>query len=64
MSDRALRIVLDAAVPFAVGLRRTFRGVDVREGLLIKGPSGWGEFAPFDDYSDVAAARWLDCAIE
>jgi O-succinylbenzoate synthase len=64
VSDRALRIVLDAAVPFAVGLRRTFRGVDVREGLLIKGPSGWGEFAPFDDYSDVAAARWLDCAIE
>lgn len=64
MSDGSLRAVLDAAVPFAVRLRRTFRGVDVREGLLIKGPSGWGEFAPFDDYSDVAAGRWLDCAIE
>lgn len=64
MSDPALRRVLDAAVPFAVRLRRTFRGVDVREGLLIKGPSGWGEFAPFDDYGDLAAARWLDCALE
>ncbi len=56
--------VLDAAVPFALPLRRRFRGIDVREGVLIKGPSGWGEFAPFDDYSDAAAARWLESAIE
>ncbi|NQW71448.1 MAG: o-succinylbenzoate synthase [Actinobacteria bacterium] len=64
MNDPALRRVLAAAVPFAVRLRRNFRGVDVREGLLIKGPSGWGEFAPFDDYSHQAAARWLDCSLE
>jgi O-succinylbenzoate synthase len=31
---------------------------------LLKGPSGWGEFAPFDDYDDTRAARWLDAAIE
>ncbi len=60
----ALADVLDGAVPFALPLRQTFRGVDVREGVLIKGPSGWGEFAPFDDYSDAAAARWLACAVE
>ena len=65
MTDQpTLSEVLDAAVPFALPLRRRFRGLDVREGVLIKGPSGWGEFAPFDDYSDTAAARWLDSAIE
>lgn len=56
--------VLEAAVPFALPLRREFRGVVLREGVLIKGPSGWGEFAPFDDYSDVAAGRWLASAVE
>lgn len=56
--------VLESAVPFALPLRRRFRGLDVREGVLIKGPSGWGEFAPFDDYSDPAAARWLRSAVE
>lgn len=62
--DPALRSVLDAAVPFALPLRRPFRGTVLREGMLVRGPSGWGEFAPFDDYSDAAAARWLDSALE
>lgn len=62
--DPALRSVLDSAVPFALPLRRPFRGTVLREGMLIRGPSGWGEFAPFDDYSDAAAARWLDSALE
>jgi O-succinylbenzoate synthase len=64
MTDRHLQRLLDAAVPFALPLRRTFRGVDVREGMLIEGPVGWGEFAPFADYSPQAAARWLASAIE
>ena len=64
MVDPLLQTLLESAIPFALPLRRRFRGVDVREGMLIKGPGGWGEFAPFDDYSDAAAARWLDSAIE
>lgn len=64
VADVALNDVLQAAVPFALPLRRRFRGLDVREGMLIKGPSGWGEFAPFDDYSDAASGRWLTSAIE
>ncbi len=64
MTDRHLQRLLDAAVPFALPLRRTFRDVDVREGMLIEGPAGWGEFAPFADYSPVAASRWLASAIE
>ncbi len=63
-ADQRLRTVLDGAIPFALPLRHEFRGIHVREGVLIKGPSGWGEFAPFDDYSDTAASRWLDSAIE
>ena len=53
-----------AAIPFALPMRRPFRGITVREGVLINGPSGWGEFAPFDDYSPAAAGRWLSSAIE
>lgn len=56
--------LLVTAVPFALPLRHPFRGLNVREGVLIEGPAGWGEFAPFDDYSDVGAARWLSSAIE
>lgn len=63
-ADPGLRTVLESAVPFALPLRRRFRGLTVREGVLVKGPHGWGEFAPFDDYSAVQAARWLDSAVE
>lgn len=60
----SLSDVLDSCVPFALPLRHRFRGLTVREGVLIPGPSGWGEFAPFDDYTAAASARWLDCALE
>ena len=56
--------LLAGAVPFALPLRVPFRGLQVREGMLIKGPFGWGEFAPFDDYDDQRAGRWLGAAIE
>ena len=41
-----------------------FRGVHVREAVLVKGPSGWGEFSPFPEYDDAEAARWLAAALE
>ncbi len=52
------------AVPFRVPLSRRFRGVGHREGLLFCGPSGWSEWAPFPEYDDWEAARWLACAVE
>lgn len=64
LADAGLAALLEGAVPFALPLRRRFRDLDVREGVLIKGPRGWGEFAPFDDYTDAMAARWLGAAIE
>jgi o-succinylbenzoate synthase len=52
------------AVPFRVPLSRRFRGVDAREGLLLCGPRGWAEWAPFREYDDWEAARWLAAAVE
>jgi O-succinylbenzoate synthase len=51
-------------VPFRVPLNRRFRGVEHREGLLFCGPSGWAEWAPFPEYDDWEAARWLAAAVE
>lgn len=45
-------------------LRVRFRGVEHREAVLVEGPAGWGEFAPFPEYDDVEAARWLASALE
>ena len=56
--------LLGAAVAFWLPLRVPFRGLTVREGMLIKGPSGWGEFAPFDDYDTDRSARWLAAGLE
>lgn len=47
-----------------VPMRVRFRGVREREALLLRGPAGWGEFAPFVEYGDAEAARWLAAAIE
>ncbi|HEX7538179.1 MAG TPA: o-succinylbenzoate synthase [Dermatophilaceae bacterium] len=47
-----------------IPMRVRFRGVTVREAALIRGPKGWGEFAPFPEYDDVESSRWLEAAIE
>jgi hypothetical protein len=48
----------------SVPMRVPFRGVLHREALLLRGPAGWGEFAPFLEYDDVESARWLAAALE
>ena len=45
-------------------MRTRFRGITVREGALIEGPAGWGEFSPFAEYGPRECARWLACALE
>lgn len=54
----------DAARVYAIPMRTRFRGITVREGMLIEGPAGWGEFCPFDDYDDAVSAFWLATTIE
>ena len=56
--------LLDAAVVVKVPLRVRFRGVDHREAVLLRGPQGWAEFAPFREYADAEAVRWLAAAVE
>jgi o-succinylbenzoate synthase len=49
---------------YAIPLRRRFRGIDVRQGVLIHGRAGWGEFSPFAEYDDAEAAAWWRAAEE
>jgi O-succinylbenzoate synthase len=49
---------------FAIPLRNRFRGITVREGALLHGPAGWGEFSPFAEYGPQESSRWLASAIE
>jgi len=49
---------------FSIPMRTRFRGIDVREGMLLRGPAGWGEFSPFWDYDARESAPWLAAARE
>lgn len=49
---------------YAIPLRNRFRGITVREGVLLHGPAGWGEFCPFRDYADAECVPWLAAALE
>lgn len=56
--------VLECAHVVRIPLHVRFRGVTEREAVLLNGPHGWGEFAPFPEYDDAESARWLACAVE
>ncbi len=56
--------VLAAASVVSVPMRVRFRGVTVREAVLLHGPLGWGEFSPFVEYDDEEAASWLAAGLE
>lgn len=56
--------ILDRAHVVALPMAVRFRGVDTREALLIDGPAGWGEFAPFLEYDAVESAAWLRAGLE
>ncbi|WP_051712428.1 o-succinylbenzoate synthase [Spirillospora albida] len=49
---------------FSIPMRTRFRGVTRREGVLLDGPAGWGEFSPFPEYGAAECARWLAAARE
>lgn len=53
----------DVAV-YSIGMRTRFRGITVREGALLRGPAGWGEFAPFAEYDATECVPWLRAAKE
>lgn len=51
-------------IVYSIPMRTRFRGLDHREGLLLEGPAGWGEFSPFPEYDAAISRPWLDCALE
>ncbi|MFH6691027.1 hypothetical protein QVL82_19650, partial [Cellulosimicrobium funkei] len=52
------------AVVYRTRLTTRFRGLDARDGVLLRGDAGWGEFSPFWDYDDAESASWLRAAHE
>ena len=50
---------IDRAVVWDIPLTTPFRGITRRDGVLLHGPGGWGEVAPFWDYGSEASAPWL-----
>jgi O-succinylbenzoate synthase len=49
---------------FSLPLHTRFRGITVREGMLMRGDAGWGEWSPFLEYGAREAEPWLRCAEE
>jgi O-succinylbenzoate synthase len=68
VTDTELRGLVADLLPtlraFAIPMPVRFRGTTLREGALLHGPAGWGEFSPFGDYGPRECARWLSCALE
>ena len=54
-------IDFDRARTFAIPLAD---GTGVREGMLLEGPQGWGEFSPAEAADPAELARWLTAATE
>lgn len=54
---------------FSIPMRTRFRGITVREGVLLRGTAAdgataWGEWSPFLEYDADEARPWLACARE
>jgi O-succinylbenzoate synthase len=52
------------SVVYDIPMQVRFRGQDRRQGVLLNGPNGWGEFSPFPDYDAAGCAAWLAAAQE
>ena len=50
---------------WSIPMTTRFRGITVREGMLFRTASGWGEWSPFLDYTEPAVVEpWLRAAEE
>lgn len=49
---------------WSVPMRVRFRGITTREGMVVSGQAGWGEFSPFLEYDARTAVPWLRAARE
>ena len=60
----ALDDLFGTARVVALPLVTKFRGIEVREAMLLEGPNGFTEFSPFTEYGDEEASSWLAGAID
>ncbi len=51
-------------VPFDLPMTVRFRGITRRQGVLVHGPAGWGEWSPFADYVTPEIDAWWRAARE
>jgi O-succinylbenzoate synthase len=51
-------------VVVSIPMRARFRGITLREAMLVQGAAGWGEFAPFLDYAGAEFRPWWQAAVE
>jgi O-succinylbenzoate synthase len=49
---------------YAISMRTRFRGITRRHGMVWRGPNGWAEWSPFEDYPVAEATPWLRAAQE
>lgn len=49
---------------FSIPMNVRFRGIEHREGVLLGGPGGFGEFSPFWDYDVAESTAWLAAAVD
>jgi O-succinylbenzoate synthase len=60
--DNGETVTVAGAFDIPMALR--FRNVVARQGLLVRGPAGWGEWSPFNEYGPELTARWWAAAVE
>lgn len=56
--------MIEVAGVYALPLRTRFRGLNVRHGLLLRGPAGWAEWSPFAEYERPEIDAWAQAARE
>ncbi len=61
---RNLLTEVEDVVVFALPMNIKFRGITQRDGVLLRGPAGWGEVSPFWDYGPKESSRWLAGGLE
>lgn len=54
----------EGPVVYTSALTTRFRSLSTRDGVLLRGEAGWGEFSPFWDYDDDTSVSWLRAAHE
>ena len=60
LADRGI----DELGVWSVPLTMRFRRILVREGMVLHGPAGWGEWSPFWDYDAQESSTWLRAGVE